>query len=299
MIDFPYAIRSFTGYLEGTHKSEHTIKNYRLDLLAFQNFIAEAYPGKTPSLQEVTRGDLDRFRDFLQAKGLKINTRRRQILTVTQFLNFLSKRKKLSPEMAGKIPAPHKVERVPFTVSSVHLIDAIRHLPAETLLDVRNQVLLWVLAETGCLVSEVTQLRFDQIEPLSVELGKKSLRRVPISSALNRAIGKFKMLGKESPWLFLGFNKGGSLGQPMTPRGVELLVKSYGPQLGLGADSGKLTPRTFRHSAIVEWFKDNVSLPEIQARLGLKTAYAFRSYESLIKSSSETTSTGGTNPTGF
>jgi integrase/recombinase XerD len=290
-IDFPYAIRSFVGYLEGTKKSALTIKNYRLDISAFQTFIHNEYEGKVPHLDQISRQDLDRYRDHLKEKGFKTNTRRRKILTVTQFLNYLAKRKKVAPEMGKKIPAPHKIERVPFTVSTQQLISSIQQLPEESLIETRNKALLWTLAETGCLVSEVIQLKFGnwlQNGPLgaSVQIGTKNLRIVPVSIDLFEVIQELKASSKDSNWIFLGFNKFGSLGSPITARGVEMLVKAYGVRLGFR----KLTPRTFRHSVILKWFEDALPQSEIQARLGLKTTYAFRSYEPLIKSSSKTTS---------
>jgi site-specific recombinase XerD len=324
-VSFVYAIRSFVGYLEGTQKSLHTIKNYRLDLLAFQDFITKEYSDTLFRVDQVDGKDLERFREYLKEKGLKTNTRRRKILTVTQFMNYLSKRRKLSPEIAKKIPAPHKIERVPFTVSSTQLLLAIETLSDATLIEARNKALLWTLAETGCLVSEVAHLRFDswtQTSPsqISLSLGVKSQRQVPVSKRLFQAIQNLKSFTKEgkaqenplqveslkesppspsspgsknTPWVFFGFNKFGSLGSPISSRGIELLVKQYGPRLGFP----KMTPRTFRHSAVLHWYKKGIPQPEIQTLLGLKTAYAFRSYETLFKSSSETTSTSETTRT--
>jgi site-specific recombinase XerD len=296
-VDFPYAIRSFIGYLEGTKKSAHTIKNYRLDLKAFQSFLNQDSTHKLVKLEEVTRSDLERYRHFLKEKGLKINTRRRKILTVTQFLNYLAKRKKLSPEFAQKIPAPHKVERIPFTVSAQDLVSAILNLQEETVLDLRNKVLLWSLAETGCLVSEVTELKFEQwtMTPHGafLRLVGKSSRSIPVTSELLQAVMTLKKTAKNSSWIFQGYNKFGSLGSPITPRGVELLVKHYGPILGFT----ELTPRTFRHSVILKWFQDGMPQNEIQTRLGLKTTYAFRSYEPLLKSKKGATSNSETTPT--
>jgi site-specific recombinase XerD len=227
----------------------------------------------------------------LKEQGLRTNTRRRKILTVTQFLNYLAKRKKLAPEMARKVPAPHKVERIPFTVSSRRLVEEIRGLGQETLLDARNRCLLWTLAETGCLVSEVADLRYEQWEePKSgsemgqgyLHLSGKFERSVPVSADLVQAVSDLKLRsGAEAgSQIFLGFNKFGPLGtSAISPRGVELLVKHYGPRLGFPG----LTPRTFRHSVILRWFEEGVAQAVIQSRLGLKTTYAFRSYVPLLK----------------
>lgn len=271
------------GYLEGTQKAAHTIRNYQLDLFAFQDFIKEAYRGKPVKLHQINRTDIERYRDYLKEKGLKTNTRRRKILTVTQFLNYLAKRKKLESEIAKKLPAPHKIERVPFTVPWKSLLEVIQNLPSSSPIEERNKALLWTLAETGCLVSELTELRFENWHQTSptvawVTLGSKTTRSVPVSIPLFQLIHEMKQKCAPSPWLFHGFNRIRSLGSPITPRGVELLVKHYGSKLGFP----ELTPRIFRHSVILQWFMEGLPQTEIQNRLGLKTTYAFRSYEPLL-----------------
>jgi site-specific recombinase XerD len=283
---FARGLKSFVGYLEGTDKSEHTIKNYRLDLLSFQEFYEGLNGAGSPPipLHRVSPAHLDRFHEHLKALGLKTNTRRRKLLTVRRFLAFLVNRGKLPIELGAKIPTPHKIERVPLTVSSKDLLSTIRALPHESLIDERNRALLWTLAETGCQVSEVAQLRFDdwsakwvQGKP-TVSIRGKSPREIPVSRDLVDVIEALRSRSK-SESIFLGFNKFGALGGAISPRGVELLVKHFAPALG----NAELTPRTFRHSVVVQWFKEGCSREEIQRRLGLRTAYAFRSYEPILK----------------
>lgn len=299
-ITFPAAIQSFLGYLEGTGKSAHTIKNYRLDVEAFFRFLREERGGKTLPLNQIGTSDLKSYSALLKGKGVKNNTRRRKILTASLFLSYLAKRKKVNAELGHKFPAPHKIERIPFTVPTHLLVQAIRDLDTGTVLMSRNRCLLWTLAETGCLVSEVTDLKFEQWTlnqqgEAFVHFFGKSQRTVPVGIDLYKAIQALRPATsqntpqnkKDCVWIFSGFNRFGSLGGPISSRGVELLAKQYGPKLGF-AD---LTPRTFRHSVILKWFQDGLSQSEVQSRLGLKTTYAFRSYDLLLKSKNETTST--------
>jgi site-specific recombinase XerD len=289
---FPKALKSFIGYLEGTQKSAHTIKNYRLDLLAFQEFVEKrSGSSKSTPLDKLDPSDLGRFHDHLKAQGLKTNTRRRKLLTVRRFLSFLVNRNKLPEELGKKVPTPQKIERVPLTASSLELIAAIRELPTETLIDERNRALLWTLAETGCQVSEVAQLRFEDWEIGKLRIRGKAERSLPVSSELFAAIQSLRKRasggaaaasesGKaEAEWIFRGFNKFGAVSGSISPRGVELLVRHFAPTLGVP----ELTPRTFRHSVVVQWFRDGCSREEIQRRLGLRTAYAFRAYEPIFK----------------
>jgi site-specific recombinase XerD len=275
---FARSLKSFVGYLEGTEKSAHTIKNYRLDIEAFQTFLRHGLSDKPVKLEKVTPGDLDRFHDHMKSLGLKNNTRRRKLLTVRRFLSYLVNRNKLPMELGKKIPTPHKIERIPLTVPSEALIVAIRALPSEAVIDERNRVLLWTLAETGCQVSEVSQLKFENWQGVDLQIGGKSPRALPVSKDLAEAVQKLRKRAGDSPWLFLGFNKFGSLGSAISPRGVEMLVKFHAAKLGQPV----LTPRTFRHSAVLKWFGEGVSREEIQKRLGLRTPYAFRTYEPLF-----------------
>lgn len=307
-LSFAYATRSFIGFLQGTEKSLHTVKNYTSDLRTFQDFLENKLSSKPVSLTQISRDDLERYYGFLKVQGFKTNTRRRKLLTVRKLLRYLNHRKKIALDVGRKLPAPHKIERVPFTVPTNALIEAIRRQPSETDIAARNRVLLWTLAETGCLVSEIAGVQIKSWKkdpsgkPIVILGSLKSPRAVEVTEELWEAFHSLRartdFTTQKNPaksgsgsWIFLGFNKFGSLGNPITSRGVELLVKSYAERLGFP----DLKPRTFRHSAVLRWFEQNISREEIQRRLGLRTAYAFRVYEPLIasmkerlKSSSET-----------
>jgi site-specific recombinase XerD len=285
---FPFAaaMKSFIGHLEGTHKAEHTIKNYRLDILAFESFLSTATgnPGKRLELAQLTAEDLERFHDHLKQQGLKNNTRRRKLMTVRKFLNYLLIRNKLAEPIGKLLLTPHKVERLPAVVPLKALIDAIRALPTDTEIHSRNRTLLWVLAETGCIVSEATRLRFEDWRTLDdgngeLEILGKNARKVLVSSDLLDAAAKLRAISAGREYMFLGFNKFGPLKSPITSRGVELLVRVYAERLGFP----DLTPRTFRHSAVISWHERGYTQAEIQARLGLRSAYAFRTYEQMFK----------------
>jgi site-specific recombinase XerD len=280
LADFPKALQSFLGHLSGTQKSENTIRNYRLDLLSFEAFLRERYSNRPRfQLAELSTRDLELFQQDLQLRGQKSNTRRRKTLTVRRFVQYLSGRKKITIEVAKKVAAPRKVERVPRFLETSRLLEAIEKLPRATVLDRRNRVLLRILAETGCILSEVSRLRFeDFIEEGALAVRGKNARKVPISGRLLKEVTELEKKS-ESPWLFQGYNRAGALSTTISVRGVEMVVAHHSRILGLG----DLTPRIFRHSRVVSWHREGVSLSEIQERLGLRTPYSFRVYAPLLK----------------
>lgn len=298
-----YAIRSFIGHLEGTGKSANTIGSYRSDLNSYQKFLEHESGPKPRELAGTSIEDLQRFHTYLKKEGFKTNTRRRKLLTVRRLYRYLNSRNRMESDIPTRYPAPVKVERVPETVPQAELIRAIRALPADDVVSARNRVLLWTLAETGCQVSELCRLRFECWSATSpageaaVEFEGKNARQVPVSPALAEAVADYERLAsgvfakgaskRGARSMFLGFNKFGPLSAAITPRGVELLVKLYSQRLEFSVE---LTPRLFRHSAVVGWFGEGVSREEIQRRLGLRTRYAFRVYEPLFKSMNPATS---------
>ncbi len=285
-LTFSYALKSFTGYLEGTSKSLHTIKNYRGDLKIFQNFLEKGLGRKAVLLTRLTSKDLNLFQAYLKQKGHKTNTQRRRILTVRKLLRYLKQRNKFPLDIGFKIPTPHKIERIPHTSSTDVLLEKIKALPAQTEIEQRNRLLFWTLAETGCLVSEISKLKFENFSAEGIEfVGKapgkapgKTTRIHPLSQGLLAEILCLKK-GAAPTWVFLGHNKSGSLGGPITSRGVELLVKAYKEKLQIK----KLTPRNFRQSYILRALQQGLPRSEIQARLGLKSNYAFRVFEPLLE----------------
>lgn len=219
-----------------------------------------------------------------QAKE-KTNTQRRKLLTIQKFLRYLSSRKKVSVTLSNKIPTPQKIEKAPKTFDLRAVLSQIEALPSDSHLHSRNKLMLWVLAETGCQVSEASALQFDDFtdgEIPRMKISGKSERTLVISQALRIAVFEHRQWASGSPYLFRGFTKSGALPERISDRAIELVVKSYRATLGVKT----LTPRAFRRSIVMHWFHQGITQQEIKVRLGLKSDYAFKVYEPLFKRSS-------------
>jgi site-specific recombinase XerC len=288
-LKFPTAVRSYLGHLVGTQKALLTVQNYRTDLNTFEEFLKSGLGSKPVELGQLRLKDLEAYPQWLKAKGYRTNTRRRKLLTVRRFLGYLKKRKKIALDASQKIPTPHKIERIPKVIDSVQLREKIRKLPVTTPLDLRNQALLWTLLESGCLVSEIATLRFDEVrtaaggETAFFDISGKNPRSVPISLDLAALLLSLRKTDSKSPWIFHGFNRFGPLRSPMTSRGVELVLRTLGPRLG---EEGLLA-KQLRASAVLFWSRQGTSREEIRKRLGLRTDYAFRAFDPLIRKARE------------
>ncbi|MBS1961457.1 MAG: tyrosine-type recombinase/integrase [Bdellovibrionales bacterium] len=300
------AFKSFMGHLEGSGKARHTVDAYRFDLQSFAEFLEASRSSKSPlDLRGVLRRDLERYHDWLKQAGLKTNTRRRRLMTVRKLMNYLTNRKKLDLDVAKRLPAPEKIERVPETLDLARLRTEVATLDTGSPLARRNLALLGLLMDTGCTVSEAAGLRWSAVDAKAGTVrfypkGEGAARDLRLSAETLAAFARLRESAGADELCFLGFNRHGPMrvgkrALGITPRGIELLVKSVAGGLGYA----KVTPRTLRHSAVVEWFRAGASEEEIQRRLGLRTPYAFRIYAPIFaairdgrsKSSSGTTST--------
>lgn len=285
-LTYSYATQSFRGYLEGTGKASHTLASYMSDLKTFETYLNEGLGKKSVSLTSLSLKDLEHYHDYLKTKGFKTNSRRRKVLTVRRFLKYLTSRNRLKVDFAKKVPAPYKVERVPFTLPYQEFLEQIKALPTHTDLHRRNRLLLWSLLETGCLVSEVCRIRFEDFAPQlgdqpNLTISGKNQRTLTVSPEFMDAVAEYRQQQvKKTETLFSGFNKFGPLKTIISPRGVELLVKAYSKKFNIP----ELVPRIFRHSAVLGWYQQGMTKKEIQKRLGLKTDYAFRVFEPLFES---------------
>jgi integrase/recombinase XerC len=279
-VTFSYAMRSFTGYLRGTEKAEHTIASYQSDLRLFERFVLQRLSRKPVTISQLGVSDLRRYAEYLRSQGFHDNTRRRRLLTVRRLFQYLQKRGRLELDLARRIPAPHKIEKVPRVVDAGLLLKKVRELPVDSLLECRNRVLLWTLLETGVLVSEASGLQAEHFDAQScvLHVPGKGVRSIPVSLDLVIAVGDLQKRNRGSRYLFQGCNRHGPIsGTAITPRGIEMLVKSHRPILG------KVTPRTLRHSVVIEWAKGGHDQEKIRGWLGLKTDYAFRAYAPLLR----------------
>lgn len=296
------ALKSFIGHLEGSGKARHTIDAYRFDLQNFAEFLQVSL-SREPSkdLRTVARRDLERYHEWLKLAGQKTNTRRRKLMTVRKLMNYLTNRKKLDLDIAKRLPAPEKLERVPETLDLGKFRTEVASLNTGSAISRRNAALLSLLMDTGCTVSEAAALRWSQLDLKNgkIHFMGKAERELRLSNETLASLAQLREASATDELCFIGFNRHGPMrvgkkALGITPRGIEMLVKS----LALGLGHAKVTPRTLRHSAVVEWYRGGVNEEEIQRRLGLRTPYAFRIYapiftairEGRSKSSLETTS---------
>lgn len=266
---FHKLVKGYLGFLTGTGKSLSTIRSYQGDLSLLEEFLKR----RKKDFYELSAKDFSAYQAWLETEGLRINTRRRKILSAKALVKYAVSRKKLAASAVQFVKAPDRLERLPWIPKPGDWAKIEASLPGKTALSLRNELVVRMLAETGVSLAELCDLRWDAVDGGAIELTGKRPRRLALSPLTLRLLGQWRTQN-QGRHLFPGFNRYGVTSERMTPRGVELFFRQLAARTGFR----NLKPKTLRHYAIARWLEANVADTEIQRRLGVHPNYSLDAY---------------------
>lgn len=246
--------------------SEHTLRAYSSDLMAFFEFAEEC---AEPVDQLLVRRYLAR----LLKDGLARSSIARKMAALRAFFRYLLGRGFVDTDPTEGLRAPAQQRRLPKVVPE-ETIEALMQAPdASTPCGLRDRAILETLYATGMRVSELLSLRTADVAGGSDEVsvtGKGSKQRIALlGSAAREALGAYLARGRPvlaaksgtpTDALFLG-----RLGTAMVPSSVQRIVDKY-----VRAVSGslKISPHALRHSFATHMMNHGADLRSVQELLG-------------------------------
>jgi len=276
--DLKKLVTEFLEYLEiekGT--SQLTIRNYDFYLKRFLNQSGVNSPAEiTPEAVRQYRLYLSRLQNP-RGGGLISATQNYHLIALRNFLKYLAKRdiKTLSAE---KIELAKTKERQISFLEGEDLekfLEAPLQAKGKEIITLRDKTILELLFSTGLRVSELTNLKKEDInlkkDEFSVK-GKGNKWRVVFLSNQAKYWLKKYLDGRTDtePFLFVRHDKANERNQSrsnLTPRSVQRLVKKYTKIAGI---TKKITPHSIRHSFGTDLLANGADLRAVQELLGHK-----------------------------
>ena len=266
--------------------SDNTISAYRNDLGQFWEYL-KAHQGGSIEPASVNPDMVEAYVADLQ-QGAHVyapSTVARKIAAVKSFFHSLLEQGVVTSDPAARLNSPKVKKHIPKTLSQADM-ERLLAAPARTggSKALRDRALLELLYATGMRVTEVVNLRLDDVdwEAGLVNCPGKAerRRRIPLGSALAPLQeylerGRPNFARDDSPaMLFLNHR-----GQKLTRQGVWLILKESAEAAGLDGD---VTPHTLRHSFAKHKLGQGEDLRRVQELLGhanLSTTQVYRQVE--------------------
>ncbi|MBI4469121.1 MAG: tyrosine recombinase XerC [Acidobacteria bacterium] len=259
--------------------SEHTIRNYRIDLAQFLDHLAPAAgDGNRPEV-ELAAIDNITIREFmagLYAKGKRKSSIARKLAALRSFFKFLCRERLIETNPASLVSSPRQEKRLPKFLEIDQVIRFIELPDTQTDLGKRDRAILELLYATGIRVGELVGLRVSDLDFSSRMVlvrgkGRKE-RRVPFGEksvealqayleARERLLASPPKSSRDHPALFLNY-----LGTRLTTRSVGRLVEKY---IKRSIEvSPEISPHTLRHTFATHLLNAGADLRAIQELLG-------------------------------
>lgn len=290
------AAYQFLDYLRTIkNASEHTIRNYAIDLNALKSFLEkdlktkpekirygssyEAREGehdKELSLMQIDRKVLRLFLADLVEKQTQKRTIVRRLSSLRTFFKFCVRQKLLEQSPAEELESPRLDKRIPLSLTYDQIQRLFDQPDTSCYLGFRDRTIMELFYSSGLRVSELVALNRADFDPeaLLIRLkgkGKKE-RVIPITKNATDWISAYlahperhrdldgHLAETDSKAIFLN-----RLGTRITTRSVDRKFDKYLTASGLAAN---ITPHTIRHTIATHWLENGMDLKTIQLLLG-------------------------------
>lgn len=259
---------SFVEYLQREcHLAENTVAAYRRDLQRF-----ELWRGNR-SIQRLKISDLSDFVAWLSDQNLAPASVARHLVTLKMFFKYLQLEGVLRENLAELLGSQKLWQRVPEVLSPSQIRKFLRApRPVENFFW-RDRALLEMLYATGCRVSEISNLRLEDLhldQGYCKCTGKGSKQRmVPLGEDAANAVEDYldrqrsQMVKSNTtfvPWVFVS-----RTGKRLRREAIWELVKKYALIAGIPP---AISPHTLRHSFATHMLAGGADLRHVQEMLG-------------------------------
>jgi integrase/recombinase XerC len=261
-------IYEFLDYITYEKKySDYTETNYEEDLFKYNEYLQI----NNLNYLNVDYSKLSDFVIYLKKSGYKSTTINRILSALRSFYNYLEKTKKITSNPFSLISSLKTEKRLPNYFKYDEFLKMLDTLDLTKPLDVRNRLILEMLLATGCRVSELVNIKINDIDFNNHEikiLGKGNKERIVFFgsyclASLNAYLKTARITlldSKTSEYLFIN-NNGGVL----TDRGVRLIIDNI---IKKSCITSKVSPHTFRHTFATIMLNEGCDIKSVQELLG-------------------------------
>ena len=279
--------------------SEHTLRNYRIDLGQFYDHLAPADPAtgvrREFDIKQIDHITIREWLSTLHTANKKKTSIARKLATLRTFFQFLLREGVVEMNPAKLVSTPRLEKNLPNHLSIEEMVRFIETPDTESDLGKRDRAILEFLYGTGMRVSELVKLNLRDIDfknkMVRVTGKRRKQRIVPFGDpALHALMQYLSVRGiflnntppaeRDEQAVFLNYQ-----GTRITTRSVGRMVDKY---IMICAGIHNISPHSLRHSFATHLLDNGADLRHIQellghARISTTQIYTHVSMEKLIE----------------
>ena len=243
--------------------SDNTIKNYRIDLVLFNEFTQK-------DLLEINKEDVNNYLKYLYDTNISKSSISRRLSSLRNFYNYLLKKQLVSFNYFDSIKNPKKESSLPKYIKEED-IDKMFLVPdTRNWIGQRNLLIIRMLYATGIRVSELVNIKIKDIdfnERTILILGKGSKERIVVFGYHTEEIlklylshGRKEIDFHSSEYLFLNKN-----GNRLSDRYVRKIIDDI---IFKAAIQMHVSPHMLRHTFATSMLNNGADLVSVKDLLG-------------------------------
>jgi integrase/recombinase XerD len=267
-------IKYYSNYLKLERSlSSNSVEAYVHDVELLHQFMGMKHTKVTA--MKVTAKHLQEFLQYINELGMSAHSQARILSGIKGFYKYLLFEELVEKDPTDLIEGPRLGRKLPDTLSYVEIEKLFQAIDQSKPEGGRNRSMLEVLYSSGLRVSELVDLRLNNVyadigflrvigkgnKERLVPIGRDALKylKIYIDEIRGRAPHKPPQKGFES-YVFLNRN-----GKKLTREMVFMIIKGLALQIGLNKS---ISPHTFRHSFATHLIEGGADLRAVQEMLG-------------------------------
>jgi len=251
--------------------SERTIKSYHNNNLALFRFISHEYD--INQLEDMNHIGIKAYIDFLTKKRLKETYINGLIKCFKAYFSYCIREHYIIRNPMDKVYRQKEVIPVINTFTNSEVTRMLKYYSGSKFLDVRNQLIMIMLFDTGMRNFELCNLKMDDIRDNYINIlgkGKKN-RHVPITAIINKQLIKYlrvreyyikDKINYHTEFLLLS-----QKGKMLTVETVERVVLKCGTYSNIRSEI-RISPHTCRHYYAQAQLRNGCDLYTVSRLLG-------------------------------
>jgi integrase/recombinase XerD len=267
-------IKHFVNYLKLERSlSGNSIDAYLQDVEKLKQFMEMAHP--KVNAMNVTGKHLQAFIGYVNELGMSVHSQARILSGVKAFYKYLLFEEIIEKDPTTLIEGPKLGRKLPDTLSYAEIEKLLEAIDLSSPEGARNRAMLEVLYSSGLRVSELVELKLNNVhfdvgflrvvgkgkKERLVPVGRDAMKYLKIYQEEVRGKAPHKSVQKGfEPYVFLNRN-----GRKLTRVMIFTIIKNLAKKIGL---KKTISPHTFRHSFATHLIEGGADLRAVQEMLG-------------------------------